>query len=305
MELRPAFRDERQLLRHDVRAVDAGRDQPGLRQTHGATPAATGATSTAAPIIGDADPVYDDCCRGHDQRDHDRHERRRPAQHRRSHLGLVPGRLQAHGRTATPSAARAHLNIGGASVATTSPTTSRSSTTRRRPTRRICRRLACRRSARRDQANHQYDLSDFDAALAAGNLPRSSFLKAPAYRGRPRRLLRPARRAAVLVNTVNAIQQRRTGTHRDRHHLRRLRRLVRPRHDAPIVNPSTCRGSRAQRPGHCGNRWPPPLAASATAAATARGCRSSSSRRPRSRTTSTTRILDQTSIIRFIEDNWG
>ena len=32
-----------------------------------------------------------------------------------------------------------------------------------------------------DQANHQYDLSDFDAALAAGNLPSVSFLKAAAY----------------------------------------------------------------------------------------------------------------------------
>ena len=30
------------------------------------------------------------------------------------------------------------------------------------------------RSAARDQANHQYDLTDFDAALNAGNLPRSA-----------------------------------------------------------------------------------------------------------------------------------
>ena len=32
-----------------------------------------------------------------------------------------------------------------------------------------------------DQANHQYDLTDFDTALAAGNLPAVSFLKAAAY----------------------------------------------------------------------------------------------------------------------------
>ena len=31
-----------------------------------------------------------------------------------------------------------------------------------------------------DQANHQYDTRDFTAALAAGNLPAVSFLKAPA-----------------------------------------------------------------------------------------------------------------------------
>jgi phospholipase C len=32
-----------------------------------------------------------------------------------------------------------------------------------------------------DQANHQYDLADFDAALGAGNLPAVSFLKPAAY----------------------------------------------------------------------------------------------------------------------------
>ena len=32
-----------------------------------------------------------------------------------------------------------------------------------------------------DQANHQYDLTDFWAAADAGNLPSYSFLKAPAY----------------------------------------------------------------------------------------------------------------------------
>jgi phospholipase C len=32
-----------------------------------------------------------------------------------------------------------------------------------------------------DQANHQYDLTDFDAAVTAGNLPQVSFLKAAAF----------------------------------------------------------------------------------------------------------------------------
>jgi phospholipase C len=32
-----------------------------------------------------------------------------------------------------------------------------------------------------DQANHQYDLSDFDAAVAAGNLPQVTFLKAASF----------------------------------------------------------------------------------------------------------------------------
>ena len=32
-----------------------------------------------------------------------------------------------------------------------------------------------------DNANHNYDLTDFDAALTAGNLPAVSFLKAAEY----------------------------------------------------------------------------------------------------------------------------
>ncbi|WP_064750267.1 alkaline phosphatase family protein [Solirubrobacter soli] len=57
-----------------------------------------------------------------------------------------------------------------------------------------------------DQANHQYDLTDFDAALAAGNLPQVSFLKAiasedghPGYSG-------PLDEQRFIVRTVNAIQ---------------------------------------------------------------------------------------------------
>jgi len=34
---------------------------------------------------------------------------------------------------------------------------------------------------RTDQANHQYDLVDFWAAVDAGNMPAVSFVKAPAY----------------------------------------------------------------------------------------------------------------------------
>lgn len=32
-----------------------------------------------------------------------------------------------------------------------------------------------------DQGNHQYDVSDFNDALAAGTMPAVSFLKAPSY----------------------------------------------------------------------------------------------------------------------------
>jgi phospholipase C len=57
-----------------------------------------------------------------------------------------------------------------------------------------------------DQANHQYDIADFFAALAAGNLPAVSFLKAPAYQDGHAMYSNPLDEQTFLVNTVNALQ---------------------------------------------------------------------------------------------------
>jgi phospholipase C len=58
-----------------------------------------------------------------------------------------------------------------------------------------------------DQANHQYDMSDFNSALAAGNLPAVSFLKAPAYQDGHAAYSNPIDEQTFIVNTVNAIMQ--------------------------------------------------------------------------------------------------
>jgi phospholipase C len=58
-----------------------------------------------------------------------------------------------------------------------------------------------------DQANHQYDTHDFTDALAAGNLPAVSFLKAPAYQDGHAGYSDPLDEQTFLVNTVNAIEQ--------------------------------------------------------------------------------------------------
>jgi phospholipase C len=57
-----------------------------------------------------------------------------------------------------------------------------------------------------DQANHQYDTSDFTAALAAGNLPSVSFLKAPGYQDGHAGYSDPLDEQTFVVNTVNAIE---------------------------------------------------------------------------------------------------
>jgi phospholipase C len=58
-----------------------------------------------------------------------------------------------------------------------------------------------------DVANHQYDTHDFTDALAVGNLPAVSFLKAPAIGDGHPGNSDPIDEQAFIVNTVNAIQQ--------------------------------------------------------------------------------------------------
>ena len=57
-----------------------------------------------------------------------------------------------------------------------------------------------------DQANHQYDLSDFFNALASGNLPAVSFLKAAAYQDGHASYSNPLDEQTFLVNTINALE---------------------------------------------------------------------------------------------------
>jgi phospholipase C len=58
-----------------------------------------------------------------------------------------------------------------------------------------------------DRANHNYDLTDFDAALAAGNLPAVSYLKAAAYQDGHAGYSDPLDEQAFLVREINQIQR--------------------------------------------------------------------------------------------------
>jgi phospholipase C len=55
-------------------------------------------------------------------------------------------------------------------------------------------------------ANHQYDTLDFNAALAAGNLPAVSFLKAPGYQDAHAGYSDPLDEQTFVVNEINAIE---------------------------------------------------------------------------------------------------
>jgi len=59
-----------------------------------------------------------------------------------------------------------------------------------------------------DQANHQYDLSDFWAAVDSGNMPAVSYLKAAKYQDGHAGYSDPLDEQAFLVTTLNHLQQR-------------------------------------------------------------------------------------------------
>lgn len=59
-----------------------------------------------------------------------------------------------------------------------------------------------------DQANHQYDLSDFWAAVNANHMPAVSYLKAPAYQDGHAGYSDPLDEQKFLVDTINTLQKR-------------------------------------------------------------------------------------------------
>jgi phospholipase C len=60
-----------------------------------------------------------------------------------------------------------------------------------------------------DQANHEYDLSDFSTTLKDGNMPAVSFLKAAEYQDGHPGYSDPLDEQTFLVNTINQIEQSR------------------------------------------------------------------------------------------------
>jgi phospholipase C len=63
-----------------------------------------------------------------------------------------------------------------------------------------------------DQANHQYDLSDFYTTLKAGNMPSVSFLKAAEYQDAHPGYSDPLDEQTFLVNTINQIEKSKFGS---------------------------------------------------------------------------------------------
>ncbi len=159
---------------------------------------------------------------------------------------------------------------------------------------------------RTDQANHQYDLADFWAAVDAGNLPSVSFLKAAAYQDGHAGYSDPLDEQEFLVSTINRLQ--RTPDWEDIAVV-----ILYDDSDgwydhvmAPIVNQSQDPANDALTPAGCGARADPRHTLGAYQDRCGYGPRQPLlviSRFAKSNSVDHT-VTDQSSVLRFIEDNW-
>ena len=160
-------------------------------------------------------------------------------------------------------------------------------------------------------ANHQYDLADFFAAASAGNLPAVSFLKAQAYQDGHAGYSDPLDEQTFLVDTINFLQTLDSW---------RSTAVVVMYDDSdgwydhvmgPIMNTSTGPADALTGPNACGTSATALPGLNPASNPHALGRCGYGPRQPllvispwAKKNFVDHRVTDQSSIIRFIEDNW-
>jgi phospholipase C len=173
-----------------------------------------------------------------------------------------------------------------------------------------------------EPANHQYDTHDFFDALSAGNFPAVVYLKAPAFQDAHPGYSNPIDEQNFLVSTVNAIQASQEWSST-------LIVLLYDDSDGwydhqmpPIVNPSSSAADALNGAGMCNSGAQQNGAAPTTpllgavpaeggAAVPVQGRCGYGTRQPlivispfAKRNYIDHTLTDQTSVLRFVEDNW-
>jgi phospholipase C len=153
-----------------------------------------------------------------------------------------------------------------------------------------------------DQANHQYDLSNFFSALAAGNLPAVSYLKAAAFQDGHAGYSDPLDEQTFLVNTINTIMKSRFW---------KSTAIIVLYDDSdgwydhvigPLVSPSDTPDDTLTGAGSCGT----PKAGAYLARCGYGPRQPLLVISPFARANFVDHgVTDQSSVLRFIEDNWG
>jgi phospholipase C len=153
-----------------------------------------------------------------------------------------------------------------------------------------------------DRANHQYDLIDFWHAVNAGNMPAVSFLKAKKAQDGHAGYSSPLDEQVFLVNTLNALQQRPEWNSTVVFILWDDSDGWYDHQMGPIVNQSVSSADALNATGHCGNRNSGGIPARCGYGMRLPFLVISPFAKSNFVDSTTT---DQTSVIRFIEDNWG
>jgi phospholipase C len=272
-------------------------------QTHGATPAVIPDSTDNGTVIGDPDGAYDDCSgstqvsmSGQNVGD------------LLNNAGVSWGWFQGGFRPSAVVGGKAqcktsHTNLGGATVTDYSahhqPFEYYASTANPHHTPPA----SVAEIGHNGPANHQYDLSDFYNALNNKNLPAVTFLKAAKYQDGHAGYSDPLDEQSFLVTAINAVQQS---------DVWKSTAIVLAYDDSdgwydhvmpPIVNSSASAEDALTSSGHCGNGAPlngyqdrcgygprlPLLVLS-----------------PYARENFVDHaVTDQSSVLRFIEDNWS
>ncbi|HWZ44654.1 MAG TPA: alkaline phosphatase family protein [Candidatus Saccharimonadales bacterium] len=152
-----------------------------------------------------------------------------------------------------------------------------------------------------DQANHQYDIADFFEAIDAGNFPEVVYLKAPGFQDGHAGYSDPLAEQEFLVTTINRLQQLRAW---------RDTAVILAYDDSdgwydhvmpPLVTPSNTAADVLTAPGSCGT----------SATGTVQGKCGFGPRLPlvvispfAKHNFVDSTLTDQSSILRFIEDNF-
>jgi phospholipase C len=161
-----------------------------------------------------------------------------------------------------------------------------------------------------DAANHQYDIQDFFDAVSAGNFPAVSYLKAPGYEDGHAGYSDPLDEQTFIVTVINFLQKQRDW---------QSTAVVIAYDDSdgwydhqmgPIVNHSSTAADELTGTGECGN-GATALPGVASGTLHAQGRCGYGPRLPLMVISPWSRrnfvdhtVTDQTSILRFVEDNW-
>jgi phospholipase C len=179
-------------------------------QTHGATPSDVANNVANGAVIGDPRPLMDDCASSFSNRISMSGVNVGDLLNAKDITwGWFQGGFKPSSATSGKAACGAsHQNIAGASVADYIPHHEPFQYYQSTANPHHLPPSSAGKIGQSDQANHQYDLSDFWSAVDAGKMPAVSYLKAAAYQDGHAGYSDPLDEQTFLVDTINRLQQR-------------------------------------------------------------------------------------------------